>query len=106
MMPTDNLNKEYDVVIIGGGPAGLTAAYELIKEVNKLDITIAPLGGGGLLSGTAIATKGLCPKALVFGVEPSMADDAYRSIQAGYIIPSVYPDTIVPEPDRGGVTQE
>lgn len=71
-----------------------TAAYELIKEVGELDVVIAPLGGGGLLSGTAIATKGLCPKALALGVEPSMADDAYRSIQAGYIIPSTYPNTI------------
>lgn len=83
--PYDNEN-----VIYGQG----TAVYELIKEVGDLDIVIAPLGGGGLLSGTAIATKGLCSKAKVYGVEPSIADDAYRSIQAGYIIPSIYPETI------------
>ncbi|MFW9937986.1 MAG: pyridoxal-phosphate dependent enzyme [Candidatus Thorarchaeota archaeon] len=83
--PFDN-----DVIINGQG----TAAYELIKEIGELDIVIAPLGGGGLLSGTAIAVKSLCPNAQVFGVEPSIADDAYRSIQAGYIIPSTYPDTI------------
>jgi len=83
--PYDNEN-----IINGQG----TAVYELIKEVGELDAIIVPLGGGGLLSGTAIATKGLCPKALVFGVEPLMADDAYRSIQAGYVIPSTYPDTI------------
>jgi threonine dehydratase len=71
-----------------------TAAYELIKEVGDFDIIIAPLGGGGLLSGTALVTKGLCPNSRVFGVEPSLADDALRSIQAGYIIPSTYPDTI------------
>ncbi|MHA2131438.1 MAG: pyridoxal-phosphate dependent enzyme, partial [Promethearchaeota archaeon] len=55
---------------------------------------IAPLGGGGLLSGTALVTKNLCPNAQVYGVEPSMADDALRSVEAGYIIPSSYPNTI------------
>jgi threonine dehydratase len=53
-----------------------------------------PLGGGGLLSGTALATKGLCPKSQIFGVEPSLADDALRSIQSGQIVPSTYPNTI------------
>lgn len=83
--PFDN-----DNVINGQG----TAAYELIKKEGDFDIIIAPLGGGGLLSGTALATKGLCPKARVFGVEPSLADDALRSIQSGHIIPSTYPNTI------------
>ena len=83
--PFDN-----DNIINGAG----TAAYELIKEIGDLDIVISPLGGGGLLSGTAIATKGLCSHAQVFGVEPQLADDAYRSIEAGYIIPSTYPNTI------------
>ncbi|MFX1418940.1 MAG: pyridoxal-phosphate dependent enzyme [Promethearchaeota archaeon] len=83
--PYDN-----DNIINGQG----TVAYELIKEVGNLDIIIAPLGGGGLLSGTAIATKALCPYAQVVGVEPSLADDALRSLNAGYIIPSTYPDTI------------
>lgn len=83
--PYDN-----DDIINGQG----TTAYELIEEVGKLDVVIAPLGGGGLLSGTAIATKGLCPNAKVIGVEPSLADDALRSLKAGYIIPSTYPNTI------------
>jgi len=83
--PYDDYN-----IICGQG----TAAYELIKEIGELDLVIAPLGGGGLLSGIALAAKGLCPKAQVFGVEPSMADDAYRSIQAGSIIESTYPNTI------------
>jgi threonine dehydratase len=83
--PYDN-----DFVINGQG----TAAYELIKEKGVFDIIIAPLGGGGLLSGTALATKGLCPNAQVFGVEPSIANDALKSIQAGHIILSTYPDTI------------
>ncbi len=83
--PYDN-----DNVINGQG----TAAYELIKEEGDFDIIITPLGGGGLLSGTVLATKGLSPKTRVFGVEPSIADDALRSIQSGHIIPSTYPNTI------------
>jgi threonine dehydratase len=77
-------------VIHGAG----TAAYELIKEVGPLDWIFAPVGGGGLLSGTAIATKGLCPGANVIGVEPKNADDAYRSLKEGTILPSENPQTI------------
>ncbi|MDX1799027.1 MAG: threonine/serine dehydratase [Candidatus Lokiarchaeia archaeon] len=83
--PFDN-----DNIINGQG----TAAYELFEEIGELDIIIAPLGGGGLLSGTAIAPKGLFPNTQVIGVEPELADDALRSLEAGYIIPSIYPDTI------------
>jgi threonine dehydratase len=83
--PYDN-----DNIINGQG----TAVYELIKEIGKLDIVIAPLGGGGLLSGTAIALKHLQPNAQVIGVEPELADDALRSLKAGHIIPSTYPNTI------------
>jgi threonine dehydratase len=83
--PYDN-----DNIIYGQG----TAAYELIKDIGKVDIIITPLGGGGLLSGTAIVTKGLLPNSIVYGVEPSIADDALKSIEAGYIIPSQYPKTI------------
>jgi len=71
-----------------------TVAYELIREIGNLDVVIAPLGGGGLLSGTALATKEMCPDAQIIGVEPLMADDALRSLKAGYIIPSTYPNTI------------
>jgi threonine dehydratase len=83
--PYDN-----DNIINGQG----TAAYELIKEIGALDIIIAPLGGGGLLSGTALAIKGLDSNTRVIGVEPSLADDALRSLKAGFIIPSTYPNTI------------
>jgi len=83
--PYDN-----DNIIYGQG----TAALELIKEVGNLDIVIAPLGGGGLLSGTTISTKGLLQDSKVYGVEPEMADDALRSLKAGHIIPSDYPNTI------------
>ena len=77
-------------IIAGAG----TAALELIEEVGPLDIVLAPVGGGGLVSGTAIATKGLCPDASVIAVEPANADDAYRSIKSGKILPSVNPNTI------------
>jgi len=77
-------------VIAGAG----TAAFELISEVGAIDVMFAPVGGGGLISGTAIATKGLCPTAKVFAVEPSGADDAYRSFKSGKLVPSDKPITI------------
>ncbi|MEX2723729.1 MAG: pyridoxal-phosphate dependent enzyme, partial [Candidatus Freyarchaeota archaeon] len=83
--PYDDLN-----VIYGAG----TAAYELIEDVDSLDFVFAPVGGGGLLSGTSIAVKGLCPEARVIGVEPKNADDAYRSFKTGKLIPSTNPQTI------------
>jgi len=77
-------------VICGQG----TAALELIEEVSELDIVMAPVGGGGLLSGTAITTTALLPKASIIAGEPEGADDAYRSLQAGAIVPSENPKTI------------
>jgi threonine dehydratase len=77
-------------VIAGQG----TAALELLDEVAELDAVVAPVGGGGLLSGTAIATRGLRPSARVFGAEPAGADDAQRSLAAGRILPQDNPRTI------------
>lgn len=77
-------------VIAGQG----TAVLELLEEVPDLDAVIAPVGGGGLLSGTALAVKGLAPHIRVLGSEPEMADDAYRSLLAGRVLPSVEPKTI------------
>jgi len=77
-------------VIAGQG----TAALELLEEIPDLDVIIAPVGGGGLLSGTAIAAKGLSPNIRVIAAEPEMADDACRSLQAGHILPSENPKTI------------
>lgn len=71
-----------------------TAALELCEEIPDLDVVIAPVGGGGLLSGTAIAVSGASPHTLVFGAEPENADDAYRSLKAGRIIPSENPHTV------------
>lgn len=77
-------------VIAGQG----TAALELLDEVPDLDIVMAPVGGGGLLSGTAITVSSISPKCDVIAAEPERADDAYRSFYAGKLIPSVNPDTI------------
>ena len=71
-----------------------TACLELIEEAGPLDLILAPLGGGGLLSGTALAAKVMCPDALVIGVEPAGADDGLRSLEAGRILPSASPRTI------------
>ena len=77
-------------VIAGQG----TAAMELLQEVLDLDVVIAPVGGGGLLSGTAISTTEISGKTRVIGAEPCNADDAFRSLAAGKIIPSDNPRTI------------
>lgn len=77
-------------VIAGQG----TAALELIEEIPDLDVIIAPVGGGGLLSGTSIAAKEMKKGIRVIAAEPEMADDAYRSLKAGEIVPSVNPKTI------------
>jgi threonine dehydratase len=77
-------------VIAGAG----TAALELIQEVGALDYIFAPIGGGGLISGTAVASKGLNPPGKVIGVEPANADDAYRSVKSNKLLPSENPNTI------------
>ena len=77
-------------IIAGQG----TAAKELIEEAGELDVMIAPVGGGGLLSGTAISTRALLPRARVIAAEPLGADDACRSFISGKLVPSVNPQTI------------
>ncbi len=77
-------------IIAGQG----TAALELLSDHPDLEIVMAPVGGGGLLSGTALATRTLAPKAAVIAAEPDGADDAFRSLAAGHIIPSVEPRTV------------
>ncbi|MGE5464075.1 MAG: pyridoxal-phosphate dependent enzyme [Syntrophothermus sp.] len=77
-------------VITGQG----TAALELLEDVPDLDVILAPVGGGGLLSGTAIAATETKRGIRVIAGEPEMADDAYRSIKAGEILPSIHPKTI------------
>jgi threonine dehydratase len=77
-------------IIAGQG----TAALELLEDVPDLNIVMTPVGGGGLLSGTALVTAGLSPRTRVIAAEPAGADDAYRSLMEGRIIPSVNPKTI------------
>jgi threonine dehydratase len=77
-------------VIAGQG----TAALEFLEDVPDLDVIIAPVGGGGLISGTALTIAALSPTTRVLAAEPKGADDAYRSLQAGELIPSVNPQTI------------
>jgi threonine dehydratase len=71
-----------------------TAALELIEEIPDLDLIIAPVGGGGLLSGTALSAHYFSPDTKVIGAEPEQADDAYLSFMKKKFVPSVKPDTI------------
>ena len=83
--PYNNFN-----VIAGQG----TAAKELIEDKGEFDIIMTPVGGGGLLSGTAISTKHLLPACKVIAAEPAGADDAYCSFHSGKFVPSENPKTI------------
>jgi threonine dehydratase len=90
-------------VIAGQG----TTALELLGETGPLDVVLAPCGGGGLLSGIAVAVKGLAPRCKVVGVEPETADDATRSFQTGTLQTVSNPPTIadgVRTPSLGALT--
>jgi len=71
-----------------------TAAKELLEEVPDLDAVLAPVSGGGLLSGTSLAAKSMRPAVKVFGCEPERADDAYRSLKTGALQTQETSDTI------------
>jgi threonine dehydratase len=77
-------------VVAGQG----TAAVELIEDIAGLDLVLCPVGGGGLLAGTAIASKTMRPELEVIGVEPANADDAARSFRAGKLVRVDKPNTI------------
>ena len=77
-------------VIAGQG----TAALELFEEVGPLDALFAPLGGGGLLSGTALSTRALAPDCKLYGVEPEAGNDGQRSFRGGSIVHIDTPKTI------------
>lgn len=77
-------------VILGQG----TAALELIQDIGELDVLMSPVGGGGLLGGTALAAHFFSPQARVVAAEPKGADDAWQSLQAGHIVPQLAPDTV------------
>jgi len=83
--PYDNYN-----VICGQG----TSTVELLEDINDLEIIIAPVGGGGLLSGAATAARAINGKIKIMGAEPLNANDAWRSFASGVLTPSVNPLTI------------
>jgi threonine dehydratase len=83
--PYDHLD-----VIAGQG----TAALELVEEIGQLDMLLVPCGGGGLLSGSAIAAKGAAPDCRVIGIEPELGDDATRSFRTGTLHTVSNPPTI------------
>ncbi len=71
-----------------------TACLELLEETQSLDYVVAPVGGGGLLSGTALSAKYFSPITKVIAAEPTGADDAFHSVRDNKVYPSVNPDTI------------
>lgn len=77
-------------VIAGQG----TVAYEFAQEIPDLNMMLAPCGGGGLLSGTAVATKSIQPDCKVIGIEPELADDATKSFYSGILHSNPNPPTI------------
>jgi len=81
---------EHPDVIAGQG----TAALELLEEVGALDALVVPVGGGGLIAGSATAAKGLQPGIRVVGVEPAAGDDTHRSLAAGERVRIPVPRTI------------
>ncbi|MEL7003478.1 MAG: pyridoxal-phosphate dependent enzyme [Bacteroidota bacterium] len=88
-----NMIHPYNDYRIVAGQA--TAAKELIEDVNlTLDSLLTPVGGGGLLSGSALSAHYLSPETRVIGTEPEGADDAYQSFKSGTLIPQLKPNTI------------
>ena len=77
-------------VIAGQG----TCSKEFMEQVDGLDMMVAPIGGGGMISGTCLTLSTLAPEVQIIAAEPEQADDAYRSFKAGYIIADDAPKTI------------
>lgn len=77
-------------VIAGQG----TCSAELIEQVEGLDAVIAPIGGGGMVSGTCLTLSQLAPNVKIYAAEPEQADDAMRSFKAGHIIADDAPETV------------
>lgn len=71
-----------------------TCAKELLSQVDNLDAVIAPIGGGGMISGTCLTLSALAPQVKIYAAEPLNADDAARSFKAGYIIADDAPETV------------
>ncbi|MCZ4256707.1 pyridoxal-phosphate dependent enzyme [Sulfitobacter sp. G21635-S1] len=77
-------------VIAGQG----TCAKEFLEQTDGLDMMVAPIGGGGMISGTCLTLSNLAPETQIIAAEPEQADDAYRSFKAGHIIADDAPQTI------------
>ena len=77
-------------VIAGQG----TCSRELMEQTGGLDAVVAPIGGGGMISGTCLTLRNIAPDTQVIAAEPEQADDAYRSFKAGYIIADDAPETV------------
>jgi threonine dehydratase len=71
-----------------------TCSRELMEQVQGLEQVIAPIGGGGMISGTCLTLSAIAPKVQIFAAEPKQADDAFRSLRAGHIIADDAPDTV------------
>ena len=71
-----------------------TCSLELMQEVDDLDAVVAPIGGGGMISGTCLTLSNIAPNVEIYAAEPEQADDAYRSFKAGYIIADDAPVTV------------
>lgn len=71
-----------------------TCSAELIEQVEGLDAVVAPIGGGGMISGTCLTLSNLAPNIKIYAAEPEQADDAYRSFKAGHIIADDAPSTV------------
>ncbi|MEX0969471.1 MAG: beta-hydroxyaspartate dehydratase BhcB [Paracoccaceae bacterium] len=71
-----------------------TCSRELLEQVENLNGVVAPIGGGGMISGTCLTLSNLAPEMQVYAAEPEQADDAYRSFKAGYIIADDAPNTV------------
>jgi threonine dehydratase len=81
---------DHPLIMAGQG----TAALELLEEAPHLDALVAPAGGGGLLSGCATIAKDINPRIRIFGAEPALADDTFRSFAAGQRVAIEHPETI------------
>jgi threonine dehydratase len=77
-------------VIAGQG----TCSRELMEQTDGLDMVVAPIGGGGMISGTCLTLSNMAPEVQIIASEPEQADDAYRSFKAGHIIADDAPNTI------------
>jgi len=85
------IHPSNDIRVIGGHTS---CAIELINDTEELEYVLVPVGGGGLASGISIGFHHFSPQTKVIGVEPKNADDAYKSLKEGKIIPQTNPDTI------------